>query len=124
MISSSRWGYSICVIFPETEFYNRRSITFSAYNIKKINVIDGTIIILYCTEKALLNGREYPEVWFVIIPSKHIETGFSSHKGYTEYLEKNGIRKEPKLYTIELADDYFEDNYPINWKSIHYSQSK
>ena len=65
-----------------------------------------------------LKGNKVKEAWFIVIPSRHIEQGFSNHIDYIKFLDENGINVEPKLYDINYVSEYFDNHYPINWKEI------
>jgi len=86
------------------------------FNIKKANIINGVIIVYYTN--SLLHGNYVKEGWYVIIPVKKIEKGFSTHKEYLEYLESVHITTEPILHDIESIAFYYEHHDTIDWKNI------
>lgn len=93
------------------------ALNSSIVNIKSVNIVNHAILLN--SRNTNLNGQKINEAWFVVIPSKHIEQGFASHKDYVKFLNENGIIVEPKLYDINFISDYFDSHYPINWESIN-----
>jgi len=85
-------------------------------NIKKANVMDS-IIFVYSVN-SILHGVDIKESWHVIIPSKHIEKGFSDHQAYLDFLNKLDIQKEPRLYDIDEIAHYFENHETIDWSAL------
>jgi hypothetical protein len=89
---------------------------FSAPNTRKVNIVHR-VIYLYST-KTILNYANAREAWFVLIPDKHIEMGFATHREYLNYLHHMGIGYEPKLYNIDQVSQYFGDHDSIDWEHI------
>jgi len=89
---------------------------FSAPGTRKINIINQTIFA-YSTQ-TILNSASAKEAWFVLMPGKHLEKGFATHREYVNYLRSIGIDKEPKLYDMDQISQYFGDHDTIDWKHI------
>lgn len=85
-------------------------------NIKKANVMDSVIFVY--SVNSILHGVDIKESWHVIIPSKHIEKGFSDHQAYVGFLNKLGIQREPQLYDIDKIEHYFENHETIDWNAL------
>ena len=103
----SGWGMNLDGIDGDTGFFN----------IKRANIIRGVILVYYTN--SLLHGNYVKEGWYVIIPGKKIEKGFSTHKEYLKYLESIHITTEPILHDIESISNYYEYHDTIDWKNIH-----
>ncbi|MEO3407135.1 hypothetical protein AAFN85_24675 [Mucilaginibacter sp. CAU 1740] len=101
------WGMNLVGVDGDTGFFH----------IKKATVVNGVILVYY--ENDLLHGETVWKAWYVVIPAKKIEKGFSTHKQYTDYLDSIHIPKETPLHDIEAIADYYEYHDTIDWKEIH-----
>jgi hypothetical protein len=91
------------------------ALNSSVVNIKTVYVENGAILLY--SEKTYLDGQDANQAWFVVVPAKHVEKGFSNENDFAEYLKSIGIRGKPILIDINKLSDYFNDHYPINWKT-------
>ncbi|GGH28875.1 hypothetical protein FAZ19_20160 [Sphingobacterium alkalisoli] len=85
-------------------------------NIKSATVQDG--FILAHTGSTLLMGVEVKESWWIVSPSLKIEKGFTDHLQYLAYLKKLGFKNEPKLHTMDIIANYYEDHDTMNWSAL------
>jgi hypothetical protein len=93
---------------------------FSAPSTRKMNVVNK-VIFLYATN-TLLDGQKAKEAWFILIPGKHLEKGFATHREYVNYLRSIGVDNEPKLYDMDQVSQYFGSHDTIDWKHIDEKQ--
>jgi hypothetical protein len=89
---------------------------FSAPGTTKLNIAQKTIF-LYSTN-TILNGANAREAWFVLIPDKHIEKSFATHREYLDYLHALNMNREPKLYEIDQVAEYWGKRDTIDWQHI------
>ncbi len=86
------------------------------FGIKKMNCLNNKIIISYCEKEAIVGGVKYPKAWFVIIPEKNINKGFTKEEDFIEYLKEQGIKKEQISWsTPEELFGQFSDTYCLPW---------
>jgi hypothetical protein len=106
------WGLNLQGYGGETGFFG----------IQQANVVDGIILILNLDSR--LHGAEAKQYWHVIIPGKHIETGFLYHSEYLNYLKTLGFNSEPKLQKIDDVANYFDDHDEMDWEEFNRKQVK
>jgi hypothetical protein len=85
----------------------------SVFMLEKVTVINDIILAQKEYTKTDLT-REHPLIWFVIIPSKHIEEGFSTEIEFKKYLHKIGI-SEFKWWKVRDAYRKFERTGCLPW---------
>ncbi|GGH14911.1 hypothetical protein FAZ19_07060 [Sphingobacterium alkalisoli] len=90
--------------------------TFSFTNIRKANIDNGFILVH--TGNTLMLGVEVKESWWIVSPSLKIEKGFTDHPQYLAYLKKLGFKNEPKLHTIDVIANYYEDHDTMDWSAL------
>lgn len=81
------WTIPLHSLHPSSELRDFLSI----YNVEKISVADGVIMVYASYELATGNGNTNDLSWFVIIPDQEIETGFVTEPEFLEYLEDYDI---------------------------------
>ncbi|GGH14919.1 hypothetical protein FAZ19_07055 [Sphingobacterium alkalisoli] len=85
-------------------------------DIKEATVDNGFILVH--TGKTLMLGVEVKESWWIIFPSNKLEKGFTDHPQYLAYLKKLGFKNEPKLHTMDIIANYYEDHDTMNWSAL------
>jgi hypothetical protein len=91
----------------------------STVGVTKLDIIDNKYIVTYGTDE-LYAGKEYDEVWFIIIPDENIEQGFTDEEEFFTYLKDNDI-DEPNFRDLdvlyrELADRGYLEWFPDEYK--------
>ncbi|PQL91142.1 hypothetical protein [Apibacter adventoris] len=87
-----------------------------AYGIQKINILLRKIIICYCEKYPIIGGEEFPKAWFIFIPEKNINKGFTTEQEFRAYLQTQGIQKEQiEWNTPKELYEQFSKTYCLSW---------
>ena len=85
----------------------------SINDILEVSVVDSMIFV-HTNSTGFFDGDHEPWQWFVVIPSKKIEIGFSTKKEFEKYLEQFNTR-EINWINIENAYYQFKDTECLPW---------
>ena len=88
-------------------------LELSIHNVTEISVHDS-VIFVYAKGGTSIRHIIYDEAWFVIIPSKNLEKGFTEKEQLLSYLKEQNI-SEPKLYNANNVYEKFRKEQKINW---------
>ncbi len=85
----------------------------------ELDVIDNKYIVTYAPN-SVLGGEQFDEVWFIIIPEKDIEKGFTTEEKFLTYLKDTGI-DHPNLTSVnelykELGNKGYLKWFPEDYK--------
>jgi len=81
--------------------------------VEKVAVSNGTILAFSLSNQQIGLNNE-PKKWFVIVPTKQIEIGFTREQEFLEYVKKLKINKI-KWININNAYKQFEDTRCLPW---------
>jgi hypothetical protein len=87
----------------------KHSYDMTIPNVKTVNVIGDSLIIVHSTN-TLLNGQDVKESWYIILPAMQLEKGYKDYQLYLKHLKKLGFHTAPELQDIHKANSDFQYN--------------